>query len=122
MSNRGGYRPGAGRKAGSKNKTTIAREAVGEVLGVDDSETLDAAVHRRGHALLQEMERIVLDPTQPVAARIMAAKTALPFMLARRTEPAGPSAGSDTDAVIAQLHAARDRLARMPKLMGGAGK
>jgi hypothetical protein len=33
------------------------------------------------------MERIVLDPTQPVAARIMAAKVVLPFMLPKLSEP-----------------------------------
>jgi len=37
--------------------------------------------------MLLEMERIVLDPTQPVAARIMAAKVVLPFMLAKLQEP-----------------------------------
>ena len=37
--------------------------------------------------MLLEMERIVLDPTQPVAARIMAAKVVLPFMLPKLSEP-----------------------------------
>ena len=31
--NRGGKREGAGRKAESKNKVTVAREAIAEVLG-----------------------------------------------------------------------------------------
>ena len=42
---------------------------------------LASAIHQRGHAMLLELERIVLDPTQPIAARIMAARTALPFIL-----------------------------------------
>ena len=37
--------------------------------------------------MLLEMERIVLDPTQPVAARIMAAKVVLSFMLPKLSEP-----------------------------------
>jgi len=80
-SEHGGYRYGAGRKAGSKNKMTIAREAVAETIDAPDPNKLSAAVHLRGHAMLLELERIVLDPTQPIAARIMAARTALPFML-----------------------------------------
>jgi hypothetical protein len=79
--NRGGPRPGAGRPKGSKNKMTIAREAIAEVLDVDDAMMLTSAIHRRGHKLLSEMERIAYDVTQPVGARIMAAKTILPFML-----------------------------------------
>jgi hypothetical protein len=80
----GGRRPGAGRPKGSKNKMTIAREVVAEILDVEDEQKLEAAVHQRGHSLLMEMEQIVMDPTQPVGARIMAAKVALPFMLKKR--------------------------------------
>ena len=121
MSNRGGYRPGSGRRKGSKNKTTIAREAVGEFLGVDDSETLESAIHRRGHSLLLEMERIAHDPTQPVAARIMAARTALPFLLARRTEPRQPDGGSATDEIVRRLQGARERLAQLSAAERGNG-
>ena len=85
--NQGGARPGAGRKSGSKNKMTIAREAVAVIINADDPQKLASAIHQRGHELLSEMERIALDPTQPVAARIMAAKTALPFMLPKQSEP-----------------------------------
>jgi hypothetical protein len=88
MARHGGKRPGAGRPKGSKNKTTIAREAVAEILDVDERDTLDAAVHKRGHSLLLEMERIAHDPTQSLAARIAAARVALPFLLPRR-EPQG---------------------------------
>jgi hypothetical protein len=80
----GGQRPGAGRPKGSKNKMTIAREVVAEILDVDDARMLAEAVHKRGHTLLAEMERIACDVTQPIGARIMAAKVALPFMLAKR--------------------------------------
>ncbi len=77
----GGRREGAGRKKGSKNKTTIAREVIGEIIDAPDPMKLESAIHQRGHAMLLELERIALDPTQPIAARIMAARTALPFML-----------------------------------------
>ena len=80
----GGYRAGSGRPKGSKNKTTIAREAVAEILDVEDAKMLASEVHKRGHSLLAEMERIVFDVTQPIGARIMAAKVALPFMLPKR--------------------------------------
>jgi hypothetical protein len=80
-SEHGGYREGAGRKHGSKNKMTIGREAVAEIIEAPDPKKLSAAIHQRGHAMLLELERIVLDPSQPIAARIMAARTALPFML-----------------------------------------
>ena len=76
-------KPGRGRPKGSKNKVTIAREAVAEVLGAPSPEHIEAEIHKRGHALLTELERITLDPTQPVAARILAAKVALPFLLAK---------------------------------------
>ncbi|MDG2259648.1 MAG: hypothetical protein P8L68_14270 [Paracoccaceae bacterium] len=80
----GGRRPGAGRPKGSKNKTTIAREVVAEILDVEDAKLLASEVHKRGHTLLAEMERIAFDVTQPIGARIMAAKVALPFMLPKR--------------------------------------
>ena len=83
----GGKRKGAGRKKGSKNKTTIAREVIGEIIDAPDPMKLVSAIHQRGHAMLLELERIVLDPTQPIAARIMAARTALPFMLPKLPEP-----------------------------------
>ena len=82
----GGRREGAGRRKGSKNKATVAREAIAEVLDAPDPMKLTAAVHERGYKLLLEMEQIVLDPTQPVAARIMAAKTVLPFMLPKQSD------------------------------------
>jgi len=85
--NRGGKREGAGRKKGSKNKVTVAREAIAEVLDAPDPMKLAAAIHQRGYQMLLEMERIVLDPTQPVAARIMAAKVVLPFMLPKLQVP-----------------------------------
>lgn len=80
----GGRRPGAGRPKGSKNKMTIAKEAVAEILDIEDAKMLGTEVHRRGHKLLAEIEDIACDVTQPVGARIMAAKTILPFMLPKR--------------------------------------
>jgi len=105
----GGKRKGAGRKKGSKNKTTIAREVVGEIIDAPDPLKLASAIHQRGHAMLLELERIVLDPTQPVAARIMAARTALPFMLPKLPEPKSDLV--DPNDLVRRLQAGRDRLA-----------
>ena len=111
--NNGGYRPGSGRPRGSKNKMTIAREAVAEVLEVDDPRMLVQAVHSRGHALLTELERITLDPTQPVAARILAAKVALPFLLPK---PQPDRSRNDApDHLVQILNQRRDKLARMKR-------
>ena len=108
---RGGKRSGAGRKKGSMNKSTIAKAAISEVLDISDDLTLEAAIHKRGHTLLIEMERIATDPTQPVGARIMAAKVALPFLVPRREE-----FRSDTGAapnLIALMQQRRNQLAEM---------
>ncbi len=45
-------KPKIGRPKGSKNKVTIAREAVAEVLGAPSPEHIEAEIHKRGHALL----------------------------------------------------------------------
>jgi hypothetical protein len=110
MAARGGRRPGAGRKQGSKNRATVAKEAVAEVLGVTDADLLDQAILQRGHALLLELERIAMDPTQPATLRIMAARTALPFLLPR--PQAAPSDGPDAGGLINALEEGRRRLAR----------
>ena len=115
MAGHGGRRPGAGRPKGSKNKTTIARAAVAEILDVDERDTLDAAVHKRGHSLLLEMERIAHDPTQPLAARITAARVALPFLLPRReVEPEAEDKSQGFIELIQkrrqQLHETKKRL------------
>jgi hypothetical protein len=107
----GGKRLGAGRKKGSKNKTTIAREVIGEIIDAPDPMKLTSAIHQRGHALLREMERIVLDPSQPVAARIMAAKTALPFLLPKHVEH--KQEGRSTEDMMKRLQAGRLRAAEM---------
>lgn len=107
----GGQRPGAGRPKGSKNKSTIAKQAVAEILDIDRSETLEGAVHKRGHTLLMEMERIAIDPTQPIAARIMAARVALPFLL-HRSENNSQDAGTRQE-ILARLQAGRARVAEL---------
>ena len=89
MAGPGGRRSGAGRKPGSKNKTTIAREVVAEVIDAPDPQKIEAAVHARGHRLLLELERIAFDPDQPIAARIVAAKAALPFLLPTQARHTG---------------------------------
>ena len=103
----GGKREGAGRKKGSKNKMTIAREVVAEIIEAPDPTKLAAAIHQRGYMLLLEMERIALDPSQPLAARIMAAKTALPFMLPKQADhrPDGQGPGD----LVERLQAGRSR-------------
>jgi hypothetical protein len=68
---------------------------------------LASAIHQRGHAMLLELERIVLDPTQPIAARIMAARTSLPFMLPKLPEP--KSNINDPDDLVRRLQAGRDK-------------
>ena len=107
----GGQRPGAGRPKGSKNKTTIAREVVAEILDVDDARMLAEAVHKRGHRLLAEMEQIACDVTQPIGARIMAAKVVLPFMLPKR-EMAPKTEGLD-DGMIKLLQQRRTQLSEL---------
>lgn len=112
MAVRGGKREGAGRKRGSRNKATIARQAVAEILDINDDLTLEAVIHRRGHALLVEMERIVGDPTMPVGARIMAARTVLPFLLPRRT--ATPKDEDQfTENLVEVMRQRRNQLAEM---------
>jgi len=109
--NHGGVRRGAGRPKGSKNKTTIAREAVAEILDIEDAAMMTAEVHRRGHELLAEMERIASDPTQPVAARIMAARVALPFLVPKQI--ASPGASASSFDLIETLQSRRNQLAQM---------
>jgi hypothetical protein len=114
MTGRQTKRTCAGRPKGSKNKMTIAREAVAEILDVEDAKMLSAEVHKRGHTLLSEMERIAIDPTQPVAARIMAAKVALPFLLPRRETTVRGSTNTDNlEHLISLMRARREQLARL---------
>ncbi len=108
---KGGKREGAGRKKGSKNKTTIAREVIGEIIDAPDPMKLASAIHQRGHTMLLELERIALDPTQPVAARIMAARTALPFMLPKLPEPKN-EVGNAND-LVRRIHAGRSRASQL---------
>lgn len=110
---KGGARPGAGRPKGSKNKLTLAKHAVAEVLDAPADTDLTQAVHQRGHRLLNELERIALDPSQPVAARLVAAKTALPFMLPRCPQPNGNEHEDFSLMLIERLHEGR-RLAAGP--------
>ena len=105
--NQGGKRSGAGRPKGSKNKTTIAREVVAEIIDAPDPRKLSSAIHKRGQTMLLELERIVLDPTQPVAARIMAARTALPFMMPKLPEPKFEL--NDPNDLVRRLQIGRER-------------
>lgn len=110
--NRGGRREGAGRKPGSKNKKTIAKEAVADVVEVDNPHRLEQAIHERGHRLLVEMEKIALDPTQPVAARIMAAKVAMPFLLPKQAEPQA-AIGMTHSELVERINRGREMAAQL---------
>ena len=62
---RGGKRPGAGRKPGSRNKATLAREA--------DARTLTELAREKTEVALATLERIATDTTAPAAAQVAAA-------------------------------------------------
>lgn len=112
---RGGSRPGAGRKRGSRNKVTIAKAAIAEELKVDEGQILEHAIHARGHRLLLELERIALDPLQPETVRIVAAKTALPFLMAREA----PSQRDDSQAydLVQRIMDGRARVANRQRAL-----
>lgn len=65
MSLRGGKRPGAGRKNGSKNKTSLA-------------EALNAMA--QGLTPLEHMLNVLRDENQPIERRDWAAEKAAPYM------------------------------------------
>ena len=56
---------------------------------------------------LGTLEQIILDPTQAVAARIMAVKVVLPFMLPKLPEPR--TAPQDNDEMVRRLQEGRAR-------------
>ena len=85
--------------------------SVGKVLDIPSDADLTQAVHQRGHRLLSELESIALDPTQPVAARLIAAKTALPFMLPKCPQPSGSDNDDFAATLIERLHEGRLRAA-----------
>jgi hypothetical protein len=107
----GGARPGSGRPKGSKNKLTLAKQAVAEVLDAPTDTDLTQAVHQRGHKLLNELEKIAMDPSQPVAARIVAAKTALPFLLPKCAQEQQNDDREFAASLIKRLHEGRQRAA-----------
>lgn len=80
-----------------------------------DPSMLAGAIHKRGHTLIAEMERIACDPTQPVSARIMAARTALPFLLPRRTAKSDDEAAFSED-VVETTRQRRNQLADLRAL------
>ena len=106
---RGGKRRGAGRPRGSKNKMTIAQETVAKALDVKETAWLTSDIHRRGHTMLIELERLALDPREPIAARIMAIKVALPFMLPKQHQIKSTDAVPDD--LVRRIHAGRERAA-----------
>ena len=116
VSLRGGRRPGAGRPKGSKNKLTVAREAVAEVFGVGNSEKLMSEIHSRGHNMLLELERIALDPSHPMPTRLMAAKILLPFMLPK--QHVHMSVGPSSEDLIERLQEGRARAAQLARSRG----
>jgi esterase/lipase superfamily enzyme len=77
-SKRGGPRPGAGRKKGTKNPTTIAKEAV-------LAEVLTRAVENETTPL-EVMLTIMRDPESPPAMKFEAAKAAAPYVHPRLSQ------------------------------------
>lgn len=73
---RGGSRPGAGRKAGAKNKRTVELEAATQVAAGKIAEAIDGAFAGDAHALLMTVYK---DPAQEWPIRIDAAKAAIRF-------------------------------------------
>ena len=108
----GGSRPGAGRKRGSRNKSTIARQMVAKELDVSDPERIETAVHNRGGRLLMALEQIALDEGQPVGIRISAAKAALPFLVPKLTE--NVNEGRKMDDIVRAIQDGRHRVGKPP--------
>jgi ribosome-binding protein aMBF1 (putative translation factor) len=81
---RGGSRPGAGRPRGSRNKETIARDALLAAAAAGDAST----PKQRADRLLSVLEAVALGEAFEVSTRIAAAKAALPYWQPRLTENA----------------------------------
>ncbi len=109
----GGARPGSGRPKGSRNKLTLAKQVVAEVLDVSSERDIAKSIHSRGHQLLAELETLALDRSQPAAVRIVAAKSALPFLLPKCVEDKNSDADAFAASLIEQLHEGRARIAAM---------
>jgi hypothetical protein len=77
-SKRGGPRPGAGRKKGTKNPATIAKEAV-------LTEVLTRAIQNETTPL-EVMLTIMRDPESPAAMKFEAAKAAAPYVHPRLSQ------------------------------------
>lgn len=77
-SNRGGPRPNSGRKKGTKNPATIAKEALLE-------EVIAKAVEGETTPL-EVMLQIMRDPDSPAAMRFEAAKAAAPYVHPRLSQ------------------------------------
>lgn len=73
---RGGTRPGAGRRKGSKNQHTKEREAAIEVARKKLAKTLPDAFDGDAHALLMAVYQ---DASHPIRIRVDAAAKALPY-------------------------------------------
>jgi hypothetical protein len=80
---RGGHRPGAGRKTGSKNKRTSLMEEASEAALVTGARPLDY------------MLAVMRDPGEPTQRRIDAAKAAAPYMHPRLATVEVKGAGED---------------------------
>jgi len=78
-----------------------------------------AAIHRfastLARSMLAEMVRIARDPTRPVGARIMAARTALAFLLPRRTAKPNDEA-EFTEDLVEIMRQRRNQLADLRAL------
>lgn len=73
---RGGARPGAGRKPGTKSKTTREREQAAKLAAAKVAEAMPGAFEGDAHALLMMVYK---DPNQDMSLRLDAAKAAIRF-------------------------------------------
>jgi len=92
---RGGWRPGSGRKLGSKNKKPKQPRLLNNdlVVPVDDAVASDAIVDL--------MKKIALDPNIDAQLRLEAAKSVAPYLVARiGVRPPAETTNSDKPAQV----------------------
>ena len=110
----GGSKPGerrGGRKRGSLNKATQARQAAMRKAAESLSGAIPDAFEGDAHELLMALYK---DPTQPTTVRLDAARAALPFekpRLATATEPSGNGHISHEEALRQVIRQTRDAIA-----------
>lgn len=82
-SSHGGPRPNSGRKRGTKNPATIAREELLEEVAVRAADAADIGIEATP---LDFMLNIMRDPESPAAMKFEAAKAAAPYVHPRLSQ------------------------------------